>query len=83
MLIEGECKHSRLGFTANSLRLVNVSWHASTTPVHGRDCQNTGAVVRDLAADLRPYIYPRKVIHNNFLGSATISLFCFCLDGCA
>ena len=44
-LIEGGCSHSRLGFTANFLRMVNVLWHASTTPVHGGDCQNTEVVV--------------------------------------
>ena len=68
-------------FTANSLRLVNVVWHASTTPVHGRDCQNTGLVVGDHAVELRLYIYPRKNIYNDLLGSATISRFWFCLYG--
>ena len=45
------------------------------------DCQNTVVEVGDCVAELRPYIYPRKVIYNDFLGSAIISLFCFCLDG--
>ena len=74
----------------SSLRVVNVLWHASTTAVHGRDCQNTedssrswdcqntAIVVGKFAAELRPYIYPRNIIYNVFLGSATISLFCFC-----
>ena len=53
-LIEGECQQSRLGFTANFLRLVNVPWHASTTPVHGRDCQNTAVVAGEFAAELGP-----------------------------
>ena len=35
-------------------------------------------VVGEFAAELRPYIYPRNMIYNVFLGSATISLFCFC-----
>ena len=63
------------------LRLVNVSLHGSTTSVHGRDYHNTEVVVGDCAAELRPYIEPRKIIFNDFLGSATILLFCFCLDG--
>ena len=40
-----------------------------------RDYQNTAVVC---AAGLRQYIYPRNTIYNDFLGSATISLFCFC-----
>ena len=71
--------------------MVNVLWHASTT--HGRDCQNTeyrssswdcqntAIVVGEFAAELRPYIYPKNIIYNVFLGSATVSLFCFCRDG--
>ena len=43
-----------------------------------RDCQNTGVVC---AAGVRAYIYPRNIIYNDLLGSAPISLFCFCLDG--
>ena len=42
-----------------------------------RDCQNTAIVVGEFAAELRPYSYPRNIIYNVFLGSATISLFCF------
>ena len=93
-LIEGECWHSRLSFTANSLRVVNVLWYASTTVVHGRDCQNTedkssswdcqntAIVVGEFATEeLRPYIYPRNIIHNVFLRSATISLFFFEMVG--
>ena len=81
-------RDSRLGFTAKSLRLVNVSWHASTTPVHvkgllenkssSRGCQNTGVIVGYCAAEMRPYIYPRNVIYNDFLGSAILFL-CFFL----
>ena len=57
-------------------------WHASTTPVHVRDRYNTEVVVvGDRAAELRPHIYPRKYIYNDFLGSATSYLFCFCLGG--
>ena len=41
------------------------------------DCQNTAIVVGEFAAELRPYIHPRIVIYNVFLGSATISLVCF------
>ena len=37
-----------------------------------RDCQNTAVVC---AAGLRQYIYSRNIIYNDFLGSATISLF--------
>ena len=63
--------------------MVNVLWHASTTAVHGRncqktedkssswDCQNTAIVVGEFAAELRPYIYPRNIIYKVFLGSAT------------
>ena len=48
--------------------------------------QNTEVVVGtvriqqfgEFSAELRPYIYPRNIIYNVFLGSATISLFCFC-----
>ena len=39
-----------------------------------RGCQNTAVVC---AAGLRPYIYPRNIIYNVFLVSATISLFVF------
>ena len=39
-----------------------------------RDCQNVAVVC---AAGLRQYIYPRNIIYNDFLRSATISLFCF------
>ena len=67
--------------------MVNVLWHASTAAVHGRDCQKTkdrssswdchNIVVGESAAELRQYIYPRNIIYNDFLGSATISLFVF------
>ena len=36
-------------------------------------------VVGEFAAELRQYIYPRNIIYNVFLGSATISLFLFLL----
>ena len=69
--------------------MVNVLWHASTTAVHGRDCQNTdnrssnwdcqntAIVVGEFEAELRPYVYSRNIIYSVFLGSATIPLFCF------
>ena len=61
-LIEEECLHSRLDFTANSLHMANASWHTSITPLHGRDCPNSAVVVvGDDAAELRPYIYPREI----------------------
>ena len=70
--------------------MVDVLWHASATAVHRSDCQktedrssswdcqNTAIVVEEFAAELRSYIYPRNITYNVFLGSATISLFCFC-----
>ena len=66
--------------------------HTSTTAVHGRDCQktedrssswdcqNTAIVVGELAVELRPYIYPRNIIYNDFLGSATIVSVLFLFD---
>ena len=53
--------------------MVNVLWHASTTAVHGKDCQktedissswdcqNTAIVVGEIAVELRPYIQPRNI----------------------
>ena len=69
--------------------MVDVLWHASTTAVHGIDCQNaedirsswdcqnTAKVVGEFAAELRPYIYPRNIIYNDFLGQLLFLCFVF------
>ena len=60
---------------------VNVSWHASTTLVHGRDCQNTAVVVGDHAVELGSVddiILGRKVFETISQSATTVSL-CFLL----
>ena len=76
-LIEGGCKHSRLGFTANSLRLVNAPCHTSITPVYRRGCQSIEVVVGEGIRATDCIILRKKLF-------ATISLgdFYFCLVLC-
>ena len=79
------CWHSSLGFTCKLLAcdqcIMTCQYNRSTWKgpseygSSSRDCQNTAIVC---AAGVRPYIYPKNIFYNDFLGSATIVLFCFC-----